>query len=134
MGQASTRPRAYSAGRRLRSRLGEHTVTVVVTDNGTPALSDEETFTISVVDWSENWDAYANGQQMHGLNGWTGWEGSAGAGALVSNLQYLSEPNAININGASDLVHPYAGYTRASGYTLPGSTSPRMRLGSPTLS
>jgi hypothetical protein len=36
---------------------GVYPVTVIVTDNGVPALSDEETFTITVTDWSEDWDS-----------------------------------------------------------------------------
>ena len=63
----------------------------------------------SAQQWSDNFDSYANGQQLHGMNGWKGWDNSAAAGALVSNAQSASAPNSVNINGGSDLVHQYAG-------------------------
>ena len=79
----------------------------VVTVDGNETV--EATFTGS--NWSENWDAYANGQQMHGVNGWQGWDNNPAAGALVSDVQSHSSTNAIDISGATDLVHKYAGYT-----------------------
>ncbi|MEO7453653.1 MAG: PEP-CTERM sorting domain-containing protein [Fimbriimonadales bacterium] len=61
--------------------------------------------------WSDNFDSYANGQQLHGVGGWAGWNNDPGAGALVSNAQSSSAPNSVDINGASDLVHEFAGAT-----------------------
>ena len=90
---------------------GIYPVTIIVMDNGTPALSDSELINITVSEWSEDWDAYSDGQQMHGVNGWKGWDNSPAAGALVSGVQYRSSLNAINITGATDLVHTYSGYT-----------------------
>jgi len=59
--------------------------------------------------WSDNFDAYANGSQMHGQGGWVGWDNSPGAGALVTNAQSQSPPHSVDIRGASDLVHQYDG-------------------------
>jgi hypothetical protein len=59
----------------------------------------------------ENFDSYAAGSNMHGQGGWKGWDNSAAAGALVSNAQSFSAPNSVDINGASDLVHEFSGYT-----------------------
>jgi hypothetical protein len=60
--------------------------------------------------WSDNFDSYANGSQMHGQGGWAGWDNAAAAGALVSSAFSSSSPNSVAITGASDLVHQYAGY------------------------
>jgi hypothetical protein len=57
----------------------------------------------------ENFDSYANGQQLHGVNGWKGWGNVAGAGALVSNAQSFSAPNSVAISNTSDLVHEFTG-------------------------
>lgn len=61
--------------------------------------------------WSDNFDSYAAGSQLHGVGGWAGWGLNAGAGALVSNAQASSAPNSVDINGASDLVQEFAGAT-----------------------
>ncbi|MFZ2487073.1 MAG: S8 family serine peptidase [Anaerolineae bacterium] len=63
------------------------------------------------VDWSENFDSYAIGSQLIGQGGWEGWGGSAAAGALTSSAQAKSAPNSAAIQGSSDLVHQYSGYT-----------------------
>jgi hypothetical protein len=61
--------------------------------------------------WSDNFDGYANGQQLHGVGGWQGWENNAAAGATVTNSQSSSPPNSVNITGPSDLVQTFAGAT-----------------------
>ena len=66
-------------------------------------------------DWySDDFDSYATGSQMHGQGGWHGWDGSPGAGALTSSAQALSSPNSVDINGATDLVHEWSGLTEGS--------------------
>ncbi len=61
--------------------------------------------------WSDNFDSYITGSQMHGQGGWKGWANNPDAGALVSDAEAKSSPNSVAIVGASDLVHEYAGYT-----------------------
>ena len=61
--------------------------------------------------WSENFDSYATGSQLHGQGGWKGWDNSPAAGALTSSTQARSSANSANILAASDLVHEYAGHT-----------------------
>lgn len=61
--------------------------------------------------WSDNFDSYATGSQMHGQGGWKGWDNSAGAGALTSSAQASSAPNSVDIFGGSDLVHTFSGAT-----------------------
>ena len=64
-----------------------------------------------MVDWSDNFDSYATGSQLHGQGGWKGWDNNPAAGALTSSAQARSAPNSAAIVGASDLVHEYSGYT-----------------------
>lgn len=76
--------------------------------------------------WSDNFDSYAAGSQMHGQGGWTGWDNSPAAGALVSTAQALSAPNSVDINGGSDLVHQYTGansgvWTYTANMYIPGN-------------
>ncbi len=54
--------------------------------------------------WSDGFDTYPTGGEMHGVGGWRGWDGDPAAGALVSNAQVRSAPNSVAIVGASDLV------------------------------
>ena len=63
----------------------------------------------ALADFHDDIDSYAANSQIVGQGGWDEW--SAGAGALVSNVQALSLPNSIDINGPSDLIHIYKGYT-----------------------
>ncbi|MDQ2987308.1 MAG: PEP-CTERM sorting domain-containing protein [Armatimonadota bacterium] len=75
-------------------------------------LAVAATFAVSAnAQWSDNFDSYAAGTQLHGVGGWTGWGNSVGAGALVSNAQSSSAPNSVDIVGASDLVQEFAGAT-----------------------
>jgi hypothetical protein len=60
--------------------------------------------------WTENFDSYATGMQLHGVNGWKGWNDDAAAGALTSATQALSAPNSVDILGASDLIREFTGY------------------------
>jgi hypothetical protein len=66
---------------------------------------------LAAADWSDNFDLYATGSQMHGQGGWHGWDGSAAAGAVTVGTPHRSAPNAVDINGATDLVHEYSGYS-----------------------
>lgn len=61
--------------------------------------------------WSDNFDSYANGQQLHGVGGWVGWDNVPGAGALVSNAFSFSPSNSVEITGATDLVQIFSGAT-----------------------
>lgn len=61
--------------------------------------------------WSENFDAYANGQSMHGIGGWKGWDNNPAATAYVTNLHSHSAPHSVDIRPTSDLVHEFSGYT-----------------------
>jgi hypothetical protein len=86
------------------SNLGNADLEWSLYDNGTPLGG-------LLVDWSENFDSYANDSQMHGQGGWKGWFNDPNAGAFVRDDQAHSAPHSVEIAGASDLVHEYSGYT-----------------------
>lgn len=60
--------------------------------------------------WSEDFDSYPTGQDLHGVGGWKGWGNDPTFTALTSDVQAHSAPNSVDINGLSDLVHEFAGY------------------------
>jgi len=62
--------------------------------------------------WSDNFDSYANGTQLHGLNNWQGWLGNPANGALVTNAQSSSGPHSVEVIGPNvDVVNVFAGAT-----------------------
>jgi hypothetical protein len=63
------------------------------------------------VGFFENFDSYATGSEIHGQGGWKGWQNDQAAGATVVDTQSVSTPNSIEIEGASDLIHEFSGYT-----------------------
>jgi len=64
-----------------------------------------------VVDFSDNFDGYATGSQLHGQGGWKGWDNNPAAGAIATGAAAYSPPNSAEIFGPSDLVHEFSGYT-----------------------
>lgn len=65
--------------------------------------------------FTENFDSYADGSQMHGQGGWKGWGNNPVFGALVTSAQANSAPHSVEIVGGavapgSDLVHEFAGF------------------------
>jgi len=58
--------------------------------------------------WSDNFDSYPTGQDLHGVGGWKGWANDPAASASTSATQARSAPNSVNINTTSDLVHEYS--------------------------
>jgi len=61
--------------------------------------------------WSDDWDSYATGQDMHGVGGWLGWDNNTGATAFTTDDQFSSSPNSIEIVGPSDLVQTFDSVT-----------------------
>jgi hypothetical protein len=60
-------------------------------------------------DWFEYFDTYAVGSQIVGQGGWEEW--GFNTGALITDLVSQSPDNSVEIVGATDIVHRYAGYT-----------------------
>ncbi len=79
--------------------------------------------------WSDNFDSYATGSQLIGQGGWEGWGNDPGAGALTSNAQALSAPNAAAIGGGSDLVHQFSGVNSGAWTFSTGIYMPSGRAG-----
>jgi len=63
------------------------------------------------VTFTENFDSYLAGSNVHGQGGWKGWANDPNAGALVDDTHSVSPSNSIAIEGASDLIHEFSGYT-----------------------
>lgn len=76
-----------------------------------PATNQSVLPALGILGWSDNFDSYVTGSQIHGQGGWKGWANDPAAGALVSDAQASSAPNSVAIVGASDLVQPFSGYT-----------------------
>jgi hypothetical protein len=75
--------------------------------------------------WGDNFDGYATGVSLHGLNGWKGWTNDPTFTAFSSDAQARSAPNSVDILGNADLVQEYgenAGFWvyRASQYIPAG--------------
>ncbi len=83
---------------------------MTITNNGNADLTWTLTDGAFTASWSDNFDSYETGSSMHGQGGWKGWANSPAATAYTSDVQAVSAPNSVAIEGASDLVHEYAGY------------------------
>jgi len=60
-------------------------------------------------DWSDNFDAYANGSGLHGQGSWRGWDGNPAFNAFVSSRFAHSAPHSAEIRPTSDIVQQYTG-------------------------
>jgi hypothetical protein len=61
--------------------------------------------------WIDHFDTYVTGSTMAGQGGWTSWDNAPAADAPTSSAQARTAPNSVLIQGTSDLVHTYTGYT-----------------------
>jgi len=57
--------------------------------------------------FTEDFESYAAGSELHGQGGWKGWDNTPGAGAPASNAYAYSGSNSVEIGGGSDLVHEF---------------------------
>jgi hypothetical protein len=57
--------------------------------------------------FTEDFEAYAVGSQMHGQGGWKGWDNISAQSAPVSNAYAYSGTNSVEIDGYADLVHEF---------------------------
>ena len=61
-------------------------------------------FELSLPLYAEDFESFAAGTDLHGVDGWEGWGGDAGAGAPVSDALAFSGSNSVEIIGTADLV------------------------------
>ncbi|MCL4263628.1 MAG: S8 family serine peptidase, partial [Anaerolineae bacterium] len=61
--------------------------------------------------WSDNFDSYPTGQDLHGVGGWKGWDNNPAFTAFTTAAQARSAPNSVDIVGNADLVQEYTGVT-----------------------
>jgi len=57
--------------------------------------------------FSEDFESYAPGSEMHGQGGWKGWDNLPSAGAPTSGVYFHSGAISVEIGGATDLVHEF---------------------------
>jgi hypothetical protein len=86
-------------------------LTLTITNQGTADLDWQLFDGKAEVSWSDNFDEYPTGFQLHGQGGWAGWGDVPASGALTSDVHARSTPNSVDILGVSDLTHSYIGYT-----------------------
>ena len=68
----------------------------------------------SAAAFSENFDSYTAGSNVHGQGGWKGWGNDPSAAATVAGTPSFSAPNSIKIEGGSDLIHEFSKFTSGS--------------------
>jgi len=61
----------------------------------------------AMAQYSENFDGYVTGSQLHGQGGWKGWDNDPTWTAPTSGLHSVSLPNSAQIGGNADLVHEF---------------------------
>jgi len=57
--------------------------------------------------FSEDFESYAPGSEMHGQGGWKGWDNTPSAGAPTSGVYFYGGAISVEIGGATDLVHEF---------------------------
>ena len=89
------------------------THTLTITNTGTGLLNwdiFEDPGTTSLAGfWTDDFDSYATGQNMHGVGGWKGWDNLPGFTAFTSDAQARSTPNSFAIEGGNDPVREFSG-------------------------
>lgn len=64
--------------------------------------------------WGDDFDSYQNGQRLDGTSddgGWQGWANDPSVYGTVTDEQSRSSPHSVKIEGPTDLVRQYSGYT-----------------------
>jgi hypothetical protein len=61
--------------------------------------------------FSDSFDTYVTGSQIAGQGGWVTWDNNPGADTTVVATQAFNPPNSLNVSGAADIVHTFAGVT-----------------------
>jgi hypothetical protein len=61
--------------------------------------------------WSDDFDSYSAGTDLHGVGGWKGWGDDQIFTAWTTDTFAHSAPNSVEIEGLADLVHEFSGYT-----------------------
>ena len=64
--------------------------------------------------WTENFDSYTAGDDLHGVGGWKGWGNDPTFSATVTDTFSHSAPNSVDVNALTDLVREFSGYDSGS--------------------
>jgi len=57
--------------------------------------------------WFDELDNHHKGDTLHSLRGWQGWDDDPAFDAPVTTAQARSAPNAIEVAGPADILHPF---------------------------
>jgi len=60
-----------------------------------------------VAAFTEDFESYEAGSDLHGQGGWKGWDNTAAAGAPASSAYAYGGSNSVEIIGSADLVHEF---------------------------
>ena len=61
--------------------------------------------------FTDSFDTYATGSTIAGQGGWETWDNNPAADTTVVSTQSFNPPNSLNVSGAADIVHQFAGVT-----------------------
>jgi subtilisin family serine protease len=89
------------------TQLTDTTGTRALTIGNTGMASLDWSMLETLGSWNDDFDAYATGQNMHGVGGWKGWDNNPAFTAFTSSAQARSAPNALAIEGDNDPVREY---------------------------
>jgi hypothetical protein len=81
---------------------------VAVSAFALPAPVNAQSFGIFFTD---SFDTYATGSTIAGQGGWETWDNNPAADTTVVATQAFNPPNSLNVSGAADIVHQFAGVT-----------------------
>jgi hypothetical protein len=71
-----------------------------------PAQVNAQSFGIF---FQDGFDTYATGSTIAGQGGWETWDNNPAADTTVVSTQASTPPNSLNVSGAADIVHQFAG-------------------------
>jgi hypothetical protein len=58
-------------------------------------------------DWSDTFESYSVGQQMHNVGGWTGWDDDPNVVGSITNQSAHGGTKSMRIENADDAIHPF---------------------------
>jgi hypothetical protein len=89
-------------------------VAVTVSNNEEYRSNHSKEILTSLRGWHDDFDSYEIGQFLDGTpddGGWKGWDDTWAFGAYVTDEQSYSSPHSVDVEGPTDLVHEFLGYT-----------------------
>ena len=73
--------------------------------NGSATVFYDDLLLEPIPPFEDDFDAYANGSDIHGQGGWKGFDNDPGAGAPITEDQAHSPPRSLDVSGADRPLH-----------------------------